>query len=73
MDHSLDKELAGWPHSESCSQQLSVQVETCDDEGHKDDQRAAASPSQGLAESHLIVALCYLKGGPTGKLGRDFL
>jgi len=30
MDHLLDKELAGWLHSESCSQQLYVQVETSD-------------------------------------------
>lgn len=28
MDHWLDKELAGWPCSESCNQRLSVQVET---------------------------------------------
>ena len=28
MDHSLDKELAGWLHSESCGHWLNVQVET---------------------------------------------
>ncbi|PKU40558.1 rna-directed dna polymerase from mobile element jockey-like [Limosa lapponica baueri] len=28
MNHSVDKELAGWPHSKSCSQQLGVQVVT---------------------------------------------
>jgi len=28
MDHSLDKELARWTHSESCSQWLHIQVET---------------------------------------------
>jgi len=27
LDHSLDKELAGWSHSESCGQQLYVQVD----------------------------------------------
>lgn len=26
MDHWVDKNLAGWPHSKTCSQQLSVQV-----------------------------------------------
>jgi len=31
MDYSLDKELVGWLHSESCDQQLSVQVETSDE------------------------------------------
>jgi len=30
MDHSMDKELAGWSHSKSCSQWLDVQVETSD-------------------------------------------
>ncbi|GAB0190563.1 cAMP-dependent protein kinase inhibitor alpha [Grus japonensis] len=30
MDHSVDKELAGWFHSKSCSQWLDVQVETSD-------------------------------------------
>ncbi|GAB0179898.1 triadin [Grus japonensis] len=30
MDHSVDKELAGWLHSKSCGQQLSVQVENSD-------------------------------------------
>jgi len=30
MNHSVDKELAGWSHSECCSQWLDVQVETCD-------------------------------------------
>ena len=28
MDHSIDKEWARWLHSESCGQQLDVQVET---------------------------------------------
>jgi len=28
MDHLVDKELAGWSHSKSCSQWLNVQVET---------------------------------------------
>jgi len=28
MDHSVDKELAGWSHSKSWGQQLDVQVET---------------------------------------------
>jgi len=28
MDHLMDKELAGWSHSKSCSQWLNVQVET---------------------------------------------
>ena len=31
MDHSADKELAGWSHSKCCSQQLNVQVETSDE------------------------------------------
>jgi len=31
MDHSLDKELAGWSHSKSCSQWLDIQVETSDE------------------------------------------
>ena len=31
MDHSLDKELAGWSHSESCGQQLNIQVEAGDE------------------------------------------
>ena len=30
MDHLLDKELAGWPHSKSCCQLLNIQVETGD-------------------------------------------
>jgi len=31
MHHLLGKELAGWPHSESCGQQLSIQEETGDE------------------------------------------
>ena len=31
FDHSLDKELAGWSYTESCSQQLNVQVEPSDE------------------------------------------
>ena len=31
MDHSLEKELARWTHSKSCSQWLTVQVETSDE------------------------------------------
>ncbi|GAB0178428.1 mitochondrial enolase superfamily member 1 [Grus japonensis] len=31
MDHSVDKELAGWSHSKSCGQQLNVQVENGDE------------------------------------------
>ncbi|XP_040975268.1 sorting nexin-14 isoform X5 [Aquila chrysaetos chrysaetos] len=31
MNHSVDKELAGWSHSKSCSQQLNVQVESSDE------------------------------------------
>ncbi|GAB0178700.1 mitochondrial enolase superfamily member 1 [Grus japonensis] len=31
MDHSVDKELAGWSHSKSCGQRLNVQVETSDE------------------------------------------
>jgi len=27
----MNKELAGWPHPESYSQQLNVQVETCNE------------------------------------------
>lgn len=30
MDHLVDKELAAWLHSEGCSQQLGVQVDTSD-------------------------------------------
>jgi len=30
MEYSLDKELAGWSHSESCGQWLNVQMETGD-------------------------------------------
>jgi len=30
MDHSVDKEQAEWSHSESCDQQLNIQVETSD-------------------------------------------
>jgi len=30
MDHSLNKELAGWSQSESCGQWLSVQAQTGD-------------------------------------------
>lgn len=29
-DHSLDKELFGWPHSNSCGQWLNIQVEISD-------------------------------------------
>ena len=31
MEHSRDKELAGWSRSESCGQWFSVQVETGDE------------------------------------------
>ena len=31
MDHSVDKELAGWSRSKSCGQWLDVQVETSDE------------------------------------------
>ena len=31
MDHSVDKELAGWSHSKSCGQWLDIQVETSDE------------------------------------------
>ncbi|GAB0178366.1 mitochondrial enolase superfamily member 1 [Grus japonensis] len=31
MDHSVDKELAGWSHSKSCGQRLNVQVENSDE------------------------------------------
>ena len=31
MDHMLHKELDGYLHSESCSQQLSVKLETSDE------------------------------------------
>ncbi|GAB0208016.1 cAMP-dependent protein kinase inhibitor alpha [Grus japonensis] len=31
MDHSVDKELAGWSHSKSCGQRLHVQVENSDE------------------------------------------
>jgi len=31
MDQSVDKELAGWVHSNSCGQWLNVQVETSDE------------------------------------------
>ncbi|GAB0209559.1 mitochondrial enolase superfamily member 1 [Grus japonensis] len=31
MDHSVDKELAGWSHSKSCDQWLNVQVEISDE------------------------------------------
>ena len=31
MDHSMDKELAGWLYSKSCGQQPHVQVETSDE------------------------------------------
>lgn len=31
MDHLLDKELAGWLYSESCGQELNVQVEMSDE------------------------------------------
>jgi len=31
MDHLVDKELAGWSHSKSCSQLLDVQVEASDE------------------------------------------
>jgi len=30
MDDSVDKELAEWSHSKSCSQRLNVQVQTSD-------------------------------------------
>ncbi|PKU43508.1 rna-directed dna polymerase from mobile element jockey-like [Limosa lapponica baueri] len=30
MDHSVDKELVGWPHSKSCGQWLDAQVGTSD-------------------------------------------
>jgi len=30
MDHSVDKELAGWSHSKNCDQWLDVQMETSD-------------------------------------------
>jgi len=30
MEHSVDKELAGWSHSRSCSQWLDDQVEASD-------------------------------------------
>jgi len=31
MDYTVNKELAGWSHSKSCSQWLNVQVETSDE------------------------------------------
>jgi len=31
MDHSEDKEWAGWSHSKSCGQWLNVQVEISDE------------------------------------------
>jgi len=31
MNHSVDKELAGWSHSKSCGQWLDVQVKTSDE------------------------------------------
>ncbi|PKU44471.1 rna-directed dna polymerase from mobile element jockey-like [Limosa lapponica baueri] len=31
MDHLVDKELAGWPHSKTCSQWLNVQVAISDE------------------------------------------
>lgn len=33
MDYLMDKELAGWLHSKSCSQELNVQAETGDEWG----------------------------------------
>ncbi|PKU42602.1 rna-directed dna polymerase from mobile element jockey-like [Limosa lapponica baueri] len=30
MDHLVDQELAGWPHSKCCGQRLNVQVEASD-------------------------------------------
>ena len=30
VEHSVEKELAGWSRSKSCGQQLDVQVETSD-------------------------------------------
>ncbi len=31
MDHSVDKELAEWPHSKSCGQKTDVQLKTGDE------------------------------------------
>ena len=31
MNHSVDKELAGWSHSKSCGQWLHVQVQSSDE------------------------------------------
>ena len=31
MDHLVDKELVGWSHSKSCSQQLDVQGDTSEE------------------------------------------
>jgi len=48
MDHSVDKELAGWSHSKSCSQCLDVQIETTD-------KWCSSGASMGLALFNIFV------------------
>ncbi|PKU46492.1 hypothetical protein llap_3211 [Limosa lapponica baueri] len=49
MDHSVDKELARWPHSKGCGQQLNVQEETSD-EWH------SSGVSTGAVLLHIFVS-----------------
>ncbi|GAB0205741.1 mitochondrial enolase superfamily member 1 [Grus japonensis] len=51
MDHSVDKELAGWSHSKSCGQRLNVQVETSD-EWHSSGVGTGTSTVQHLCRRH---------------------
>ena len=51
MDHSLDKELAGWLHSESCGQWLNVQAEPSD-KWHSSQIGAGTGIIQHLCRQH---------------------
>ncbi|GAB0185474.1 hypothetical protein GRJ2_001012700 [Grus japonensis] len=51
MDHSVDKELAGWLHSKSCGQWLNVQVEN-GDEWHSSGVGTGTGTVQHLCRRH---------------------
>ena len=48
MDHSVDKELAGWSHSNCCDQRLDVQVE-------RSDRWCSEGSVLGLAQFNIFV------------------
>ncbi|GAB0210385.1 hypothetical protein GRJ2_003504300 [Grus japonensis] len=60
MDHSVDKELAGWSRSKSCGQWLNVQVEISDEwcsSGVSTGTRALVSIFVGNTDSGIACAL----------------